>query len=115
MPTTTGFKFDDVVLVSFPFTSQVGVKQRPAVVVSSSGYQKSRPDLILLAITSQVRPRPGFGEALIADWQGAGLIKPSVLKPVLLTAEKALVRKTLCTLQTADQVTLRQVLATILG
>ncbi len=115
MPTTTGFKFGDVVLVSFPFTSQAGTKQRPAAVVSSSAYQRSRPDVILLAITSQVRPVPGFGEAPVADWQGAGLLKPSVLKPVLLTAEKKLIRKTLGKLQSADQEALRKVLQSILG
>lgn len=115
MPTTTGFRFGDVVLVSFPFTSQAGVKQRPAAVVSSAAYQKSRPDVILLAITSQVRARPGFGEALVVDWQGAGLLKPSVLKPVLLTAEKTLIRKTLGTLQAADQAALRKVLQSLLG
>ncbi len=26
-----------------------------------------------------------FGKTLITDWQGAGLIKPSVWKPVLTT------------------------------
>lgn len=115
MPPTTSFKFGDVVLVSFPFTSQQGTKQRPAAVISSAAYQRQRPDVILLAITSQVRPQLGFGEALVADWQGAGLIKPSVLKPVLLTAEKKLVRKTLGRLQTADQEALRKLLGVILG
>ena len=32
------FSFGDVVLVPFPFTDQTGAKKRPAVVVSSSGY-----------------------------------------------------------------------------
>jgi len=115
MPPTTSFKFGDVVLVSFPFTSQQGHKQRPAAVVSSAAYQRQKPDVILLAITSQVRTPPGFGEAQVLDWQGAGLLKPSMLKPVLLTAEKKLVRKTLGRLQTADQEALRKLLQAILG
>jgi mRNA interferase MazF len=115
MPTTTGFKFGDVVLVTFPFTSQTGKKQRPAAVISSSAYHRQRPDVILLAITSQVRPKLGFGEALVQDWQAAGLLKPSVLKPVLLTAEKTIVRKTLGKLQTADQQALRKIIDTIIG
>ena len=115
MPTTTGFKFGDVVLVTFPFTNQTGQKQRPAVVVSSAAYQRQRPDVILLAITSQVRAKPAFGEALVTDWQSAGLLKPSVLKPILFTAEKTIVRKTLGRLQTADQQALRKVIETILG
>ncbi|MDT0498959.1 type II toxin-antitoxin system PemK/MazF family toxin [Algiphilus sp. W345] len=115
MPTTTGSSFGDVVLVAFPFTDQSGTKQRPAVVVSSSAYQRQRPDLILLAITSQVRPRLGFGEALVQDWQGAGLIKPSVLKPIVFTAEKSIVRKTLGRLTAQDQQALSKVLGTIIG
>lgn len=44
----------------------------------------------------------GFGEALVADWQSAGLIKPSVLKPVFTTIEQSLVVRTLGTLSAAD-------------
>lgn len=115
MPTTTGSSFGDVVLVRFPFTDQIGAKQRPAVVVSSGAYQKSRPDLILMAITSQVRPKLGFGEAILQDWQGAGLLKPSALKPIVFTAEKTIVRKTLGKLSAGDQQVLRKVLAAIIG
>ena len=115
MPTTTTCNFGDVVLVRFPFTDQAGHKQRPAAVVSSTAYQHSRPDMILLAITSQIRPTLGFGEALVADWRGAGLLKPSVFKPILFTAEQSLLRKTLGTLTPADQQTLREVLQRILG
>lgn len=115
MPTTTAYNFGDIVLVRFPFTDQAGHKQRPAVIVSSNAYQRNRPDVILLAITSQIRPTLGFGEALVTDWRGAGLLKPSVFKPILFTAEHSLLRKTLGTLITADQQTLREVLQRILG
>lgn len=40
MPRMTAYDFGDVLLVPFPFTDQTGVKQRPAVVVSSSRYQR---------------------------------------------------------------------------
>jgi mRNA interferase MazF len=66
--------FGDVLLVPFPFTDQSGAKKRPAVIVSRSGYHAGRRDLIIMAITSQVRQPLGFGEALVADWQVAGLI-----------------------------------------
>jgi mRNA interferase MazF len=61
--------FGDVVLVPFPFTDQSGIKKRPAVVVSSNNYNVSRRDLLIMAITSQVRQPLGFAEALILDWQ----------------------------------------------
>jgi mRNA interferase MazF len=62
MPTTTGYEFGDIVLVPFPFTDQSTTKQRPAVLISSAAYQRERPDLIILAVTSQVRPAATVGE-----------------------------------------------------
>lgn len=111
----TGYNFGDIVLVRFPFTDQSGQKQRPAAVVSSTAYQQQRPDVILIAITSQVRTPPGYGEAIVQDWQAAGLLKPSAIKPVIFTAEKPLIRKTLGTLKADDQTALRQIIATIIG
>ena len=93
MPPTTNLEFGDVLLVPFPFSNQTAGKQRPAVVVSSAAYNRERLDLVILAITSQIRPTLGLGEALVADWKQAGLIKASVLKPVLTTIEKGLVIK----------------------
>ncbi len=85
MPSTTGFEFGDIVLISFPFTNQAGRKRRPAVVVSARTYNQTRPDVILMAVTSQVRQPLGFGEVAIEQWQTAGLIKPSVVKPRILS------------------------------
>jgi len=42
----------------FPFTSQRASKKRPAVVVSNRAYCTTRPDLIVMAVTSQLRPDP---------------------------------------------------------
>jgi len=111
----TNFKFGDIVLVPFPFTDQTTTKKRPALVISSAPYNDERPDIILMAVTSQVRPTAGIGEARIADWEAAGLIKPSVIKPIVTTIEKHLVIKTLGQLKDKDRATLDQCLDTILG
>jgi mRNA interferase MazF len=110
----TGSEFGDVLLVLFPFTDQSTTKRRPAVVVSSAAYHRERPDLVILAITSQARPG-GFGEAAIAQWKEAGLLRPSVLKPVLATIERGLVVRELGRLAEEDRAALRKVLAEILG
>jgi mRNA interferase MazF len=115
MPPTTNFEFGDVLLVPFPFSNQTAGKQRPAVVVSSAAYNRERLDLVILAITSQIRTTLGLGEALIADWKQAGLIKASVLKPVLTTIEKGLGIKQLGRPAAADQEILRKLLGIILG
>ena len=50
------FKQRDIILISFPFTDLSSSKQRPALVISSNKYINSREDLIIVAITSQIKP-----------------------------------------------------------
>ena len=115
MAAASRFSFGDVVLVPFPFTDQSGTKKRPAVVVSSQGYSANRRDIVILAITSQVRTPLGFGEAMVGNWQGAGLIKTSVLKPVFTTIEQGLVLRVMGHFSADDIKTLREVVASVLG
>lgn len=107
--------FGEVVLVPFPFTDQSGAKKRPAVIVSGNGYNANRRDLVIMAVTSQVRTPLGFGEAMVHDWQAAGLLKPSVLKPVFTTIEQGLVLRSMGTLSAADVGALRETIAQIIG
>jgi mRNA interferase MazF len=51
----TDYDFGDIILVSFPFTDQTATKRRPAVIISSAAYNRQRPDLIIMAITSRLR------------------------------------------------------------
>ncbi|MBI3962031.1 MAG: type II toxin-antitoxin system PemK/MazF family toxin [Deinococcus sp.] len=115
MPTMTNYEFGDVVLVPFPFTDQTATKKRPAVVVSSAAYHHQRPDLIIVAVTSQIRPPSTVGEVVVAQWREAGLLKPSVIKPVLATVEKSLILRKLGRLQADDQIALQKGLREILG
>ncbi len=109
------FEFGDVVLVPFPFTSQTASKQRPAVIVSNRAYNTAKPDLIMMAITSQFRPTPTLGEVWLSQWQAANLLKPSAVKPVFATFEQALVIRQLGTLASIDQTALRQAIGQIIG
>ena len=111
----TVYKFAEIVLVPFPFTDQSKAKQRPAVIVSASRYQAERPDLIVMAITSQVRSPAAFGEIPVRDWQAAGLLKPSVIKPVIATLAQTLVIKILGQLSAHDQRALKETVGTLLG
>lgn len=115
MPPTTSYSFGDIVLVLFPFTNQTQAKQRPAVVVSSSAYNARRLDVVLMAITSQVHTPLEFGETEIAAWQQAGLIKPSVAKPLVFTLEKPRVIKSIGRLESADRARLETTLRSILA
>jgi mRNA interferase MazF len=109
------FEFGVVVLVPFPFTDQTTSKKRPAVIVSSSDYQRNRPDLIVMAVTSQLRPPPSYGEVVIHEWAKAGLVKPSVIKPVIATIHRRLVLAKRGELHGPDLDALRRLIREILA
>jgi mRNA interferase MazF len=73
----------DVVTVDFP--GATGTKRRPAVVVSTDTYHRTRPDVILGLLTSQVAPATGPTDCVLQDWQAAGLRSPSAFRAFLAT------------------------------
>lgn len=109
------YDFGDIVPVPFPFTDQSGIKKRPAVIVSSAAYNAARLDLILMAVTSQVRPGTAFGEVVISDWKKAGLLKSSAIKPVMTTVGRRLIIRQLGRLEPADRAALLKMLPIITG
>ena len=109
------YSFGDVVLVPFPLTDQTSSKKRPSVIVSSDIYNQERLDRIIMAITSQSFNYQQIGDLTITEWQIAGLIKPSWIKPIVATVESGLIIKKLGRLQSADIVSLQQLLTTIIG
>jgi mRNA interferase MazF len=114
MPIMTVYNFGDILLVPFPFTNQQSGKKRPAVVISNATYNQVKSDVIIMAVTSQLQ-RQSLGEVEVDDWQAAGLLKPSVIKPVITTIEKRLIIRMLGKLKLDDQRVLQQVIKTIIG
>lgn len=115
MPPTTSYDFGELVLIPFPYTDQTGSKKRPAIVVSSPAFNRRRPDLILVPVTSQQHVRPVFGEVALDDWQVAGLLAPSATKPIIITLEKSLVVKKLGRLSAGDCAAVKDSLLLLLG
>lgn len=111
----TRSEFGDLVLVPFPFTDQTTTKKRPAVVISSRAYNAERPDLIIMAVTSQIKSTAILGEVIVQDWQATGLLKPSAIKPVIATIEKSLVIQVMGRLMGDDRQALQDALKIILG
>jgi mRNA interferase MazF len=109
------FEFGDVVLVPFPFTDQSTTEQRPAAVVSSEVYNRDRPDVLVLAISSRERLGGAIAEPTIIAWQEAALLKPCFLKPLIATIERRVIRRRLGHLRRDDQQTLRRLLDEIIG
>ncbi len=111
----TNSEFGNVVLVPFPFTNLSQSKKRPAVIVSTQAYNEGRPDVILMAITSRFHIDNPIGEMSIERWKDAGLLKASVIKPIVFTLEKTLIIRHLGDLSIHDSQHLRQLLRTIIA
>lgn len=109
------YKFGDILLVPFPFTDQTTTKKRPSVVISYDTYNQLKPDLIIMAITSQINPDLSLGELEIIKFIEAGLLKPSIIKPVISTIDKSLVIRKLGKLLEVDCNNVRNIINTILG
>ncbi len=110
----TSFNSGDIILVPFPFTDQSTSKKRPAVIISSQAYNTERPDLIIMAVTSQIKPTLIIGEVIIQEWKDAGLLKPSAIKPVITTIEKKLILKKMGQLKNDDLAALQKSIHVIL-
>jgi len=91
----------DVVLVGFVFSDESGRKVRPALVITSSAYHRARREVILAAITSNVRRRL-FADHLLADWKAAGLLFPSLVTGIVRTVKQTMIERKLGSLTTAD-------------
>ena len=111
----SAYGFGDIVLVPFPFTDQSGANKRPAVIVSGATYNQARRDVVIMAVTSQLKSSRAFGEVIIQDWQAASLLRPSSIKPVFATIEQTLILKRLGQLSFRDQPVLRDAIAGIMG
>jgi mRNA interferase MazF len=109
------YEFGDIVLVPFPFTNQSAIKKRPAVIVSSAQYHRNHPDIIVMAITSQMKTSGVADSLVIVDWQKAGLLKPSIIKPLVSTINQRLIHKKLGRLIASDRQALQAVLLNLFG
>lgn len=97
----TGYSRGDVVLVGFVFSDESGRKLRPALVLSSPAYHRGRQEVIVAAITSNIRRRL-FGDHLIADWKGAGLLFPSSVTGILRTIKRTMIDRKLGAMPKTD-------------
>jgi len=102
MTTSPRFSRGDVVLVPFGFTSGAGSKRRPAIVVSATGYNRVTPDRIVASVTGNLGGLSHPGDHILADWQAAGLAKPSLAQTKLATVDAAVVGRRLGSLSRAD-------------
>jgi mRNA interferase MazF len=110
----TTYRRGDVVLVPFPFSDLSGTKRRPALIVSGEGFNTS-PDVIIAQITSNLETRRQAGDYEVSDWQGAGLLYPSLVRSRVTTLEHRLVVRVLGRMPAAEMVEVDTALREALG
>ncbi len=100
-----------VVLATISFDEQEDAKRRPAVLVGDPAYWGQDSSALVCPVTSAA-PRPGDVEI---DWQTAGLIRPSRVRPRPRTIAKSRVDWELGALETGDLAALHEALMKALG
>jgi mRNA interferase MazF len=110
----TKYSRGDVVLGSFIFADETGVKQCPAVIISSDTYHQQRQETIISAITSRVG-RILVGDYLINDWREAGLLFPSVATGIIRTIKQSIVVRKLGAMSRDDMKGIDKQLSIALG
>lgn len=101
MPITT-LSRGDVVLLDLPFSDLTGFKRRPALVISNEKYLGSTLDLIICAVTSNLKAVRFPGSTQVLEWQEAGLLRPSVITAQIFTLDQGLVLRRLGRLTAED-------------
>ena len=105
----------DVVVVPFPYGDAVGVKRRPAVVVSHPALATEQARVWVAMVTSA--PGPWLrGDALVTDLEAAGLARTCRVRAAKLTTlDLAEVVRTTGALGDADRASLRSALGLCVG
>ncbi len=97
----TEYSRGDVILVNFVFSDETGARRRPAVIVSSDAYHQGRQEIIIAAVTSRT-DRILVGDHPIKDWEGAGLLFPSVVTGIIRTIRQGMIAGKLGIMLKAD-------------
>ena len=90
----------DVVAVPFPFTDRQAFKRRPALVLSSSQFNNSHDQSVLVMITSTTGNWPS--DVTLEDWRKAGLSFSCKVRFKLFTLDNSLIIKKIGNLSVKD-------------
>ena len=90
----TGYSRGDVVLVPYPIGDRLSSKKRPALVVSTTDEADAAAEVVIAQITGHLDGPPRPGDHKVAQWQDAGLLRPSLVRCRLATLPAtAVIRK----------------------
>ncbi len=102
-----------IIAVPYDYSDLTGSKVRPALIVSSDAYNRTRPDVVAAGISSQIAKSGPYDHTLI-NWSAAGLRYPSLVRGRLLTLEQSLIRRIIGRVSASDLAAFEQRLAAFL-
>jgi mRNA interferase MazF len=103
----------DVVIVPFPFSTQLGNKRRPALVLSKRAFNQH--GATVLAMITTAGHHPWQGDVHLTDLKAAGLNAPCLVRFKLFTLDNRLIIKKIGRLAAADQRQVSQQIQTYLS
>lgn len=113
--TTVIYNQFDIVVVPFPFTDNINVKRRPALILSShKEFNDEAKHSIMVMITS-ARNKPWPHDVAITDLKSSGLPKASVIRMKFFTLDHRCILDTIGTLAPKDQKLLKKSMSHIFG
>lgn len=107
----TSYRRGDVVLIPYPLSDRLSPGKRPAVVVSSDNAK----EILIAQVTGHLDSPSRQGDHHIADWQMAGLLRPSLVRAKLATVPTTIILRKLGTLHQDDLRGVAMSLREILG
>lgn len=91
----------DVIAIPFPFSDKLEQKKRPALVISSEGFNAPSSHLVTVMITSAKRSSWPL-DTPIKNFKEAGLSTKCLIRMKFFTVDTSLVLKKVGTLSKAD-------------
>ncbi len=73
------------IVITVDFPGATGIKRRPALIVSTNLYHRTRPDVIISVLTSQLAAAKQPTDYVLQDWSAAGLRLPTAFRTYLST------------------------------
>jgi mRNA interferase MazF len=104
------FKPFEIVVVPFPFTDKVGAKRRPALIVSTSAFNRSHDQAVLAMITT-AQQSDWPSDVHLEEWSAAGLSTACRVRLKLFTLDRELILRRVGTLAPHDRMAVQTALS----
>ena len=112
---TTTYQRGDVLFAQIVFSGSIGRKNRPVVVLSINAFHQAGSKLIVATLTSDILPPFRPGHTFINDWAGAGLLKPTAMRGIIITIDENEVVRPLGVMSAQDFSDVERAVKTIMG